>query len=399
MPYRWPDDTVFTDLELNVEEPWCQTCGGRLTVCDHRHRRLFTLHGPVHVVCKLVHCPHQVCPAHTRTISPAAETALALPWWVLGWDVVCWLGQRRFARHWAVAQLRAELADTYQIRVSDDAIERYLHRYQHMLAARQQDPWQLAAAYAGVDAISLAIDGLQPEKGHETLYVVRELTQKRVWFAEALLSSATAEVQQLLARARRWAEQLGTPVRLWMSDKQHAFVRGIAAEFPGVPHRYCANHFLRDTAKPVLEADSRAKVQMRRKVRGLRVIERRVLEAHRPTAPPEPTPSDERSKTDAPPLVAAAVAAAPWTPSDRGLPTTDSAVEATGVATTEEALVKAEAGEVVLGYCAAVRGILHDSQGGPLHPPGLRMREALQDVRDSLERNLQAKKGGLQSRC
>ena len=26
----------------------------------------------------------------------------------------------------------------------------------------------------------LSIDGLQPEKGHETLYVVRELTQKRV---------------------------------------------------------------------------------------------------------------------------------------------------------------------------------------------------------------------------
>ena len=116
MPYRWPDDAVFTDLELNVQEPWCQRCGGRLTVCDHRHRRLFTLHGPVHVVCKLVHCPHQGCPAHTRTISPEAETALALPWWVLGWDVVCWLGQRRFARHWSVAQLRAELADTYQIR-------------------------------------------------------------------------------------------------------------------------------------------------------------------------------------------------------------------------------------------------------------------------------------------
>jgi hypothetical protein len=56
-------------------------------------------------------------------------------------------------------------------------------------------------------------------------------------------------------------------------------------------------------------------------------------------------------------------------------------------------------GEVVLGYCAAVRGILNDSQGGPLHPPGLRMREALQDVRDSLDRSLQGEKGGLQSRC
>ena len=78
---------------------------------------------------------------------------------------------------------------------------------------------------------------------------------------------------------------------------------------------------------------------------------------------------------------------------------TDSALEATGGAATGEADVEDEAGEVVLGYCAAVRGILNDSQGGPLHPPGLRMSEALQDVRDSLERNLQAQKGGVPSRC
>ncbi len=251
MPSRWPDDTIFTHLELHVEERWCRMCGCQLPVCDHRHRRVFTLNGPVHVVCKLAHCPERVCPAHTRTLSPEAETALAMPWWVLGWDVVCWLGQRRLARHWAVGQIRAELVDTYQIHVSDDAIERYIRRYQQMLAARQHDPAQLAAAYADVDAVSLAIDGLQPEKGHETLYVVRELERKRVWFAEALLSSATAEVQRLLVQARGWAERLGKPVRLWMSDKQDAFVRGIAAEFPGVPHRYCANHFLRDVAKPV----------------------------------------------------------------------------------------------------------------------------------------------------
>src|SRR5438045_7984237 len=62
-----------------------------------------------------------------------------------------------------------------------------------------------------------------------------------------------------------------------MSDKQGAFVQGIAQEFPDVPHRYCANHFLRDVAKPVLEADSHAKVQMRKKVRGLRKIEQAVL--------------------------------------------------------------------------------------------------------------------------
>lgn len=63
-----------------------------------------------------------------------------------------------------------------------------------------------------------------------------------------------------------------------MSDKQGAFVSGIAAEFPGVPHRHCQNHFLRDVAQPMLESDSRAKVRMRSKVRGLRSIERQILQ-------------------------------------------------------------------------------------------------------------------------
>ena len=359
MAYRWPDDTVLSRLELHVEEQWCQTCGGRLRVCDHRHRRVFTLHGPLHVVCKLVHGPERVCPAHPRTLSPEAETALAMPWWVLGWDVVCWLGHRRFARHWAVGQSRTALAETYQMRLSDDAIERSIHRYQQMLAARQHEPPQLAAAYAAVDAVLVAIDGLQPEKGHETLYVVRELACKRVWFAEALLSSATAEVQQVLAQARSWADRLGQPVRRWISDKQEAFVRGIAAEFPGVPHRYCANHFVRAVAQPVLDADSRAKVQMRRKVRGLRTIEREVFAAQRG--------AERAARAEAPSAAVRSNAA----PADE----TPQAVE--------------------LDYCAAVRGILHDEQGGPLHPPGLRMAEALADVHGSLQRHLEAPKGGL----
>ena len=84
-----------------------------------------------------------------------------------------------------------------------------------------------------------------------------------------------------------------------MSDKQDAFVRGIAAEFPGVPHRYCANHFLRDVAKPVLEADSRAKVKMRRTVRGLRALEREVVSERRSTGLPglSIAPREERRTT------------------------------------------------------------------------------------------------------
>src|SRR2546427_237254 len=407
MAYRWPAGTTFKRIDLDVQDRSCPACGRDMHVCDHRYHHLWTLQGPTQVVNRLVRCPDASCESRGCTFSPEAELSISRPRWCRGWDVFCWLGHRRFARHWSVSQLRAELQDTHQIRLSDDAIEHYIGRYQTMLAARQQDPARLADGYQDITSLVLTIDGLQPEKGHETLYVVRELMRKRVWFAEPLLSSATQEVRRLIALARQWAERLAKPVRVWMSDKQDAFVKAIAEEFAGTPHRYCQNHFLRDLAKPVLEMDSRAKVKMRRKVRGLRAIERRVLEERRTTTAPEPTAQPERSKTADmpranPPEVAAPPMAAtpePCASSDRGVLRPDGALDATGLRGVGEAEVEDEMGEVVLGYCAAVRGILNDSQGGPLHPPGLRMREALQDVRDSLERSLQGKKGGLQNRC
>jgi hypothetical protein len=285
---------------------------------------------------------------------------LALPRWLIGWDVFCWLGHRRFARHWSVPQLRAELLDSYAIALSEDAIEDYLQRYQCMLAARQQDLALLKKEYAPTRQVVLSIDGLQPEKGHETLYVVRELGRERVWFAKPLLSSATAEIRPLIVQAKEWAERLGCRIRLWMSDKQDAFVKAIASVCPGVPHRYCGNHFLRDLAKPVLELDSRAKVQMRSKIRGLRAIEREVLQ--------------ERAAG----------------PAGRdGRATRSAKTPATAV----------NGMDVVLDYCAAVRGIINDSQGGPLRPPGLRMSQALGDVRRSLGRNVRLKKGDARKRC
>jgi hypothetical protein len=367
MPYKWPADTDFAVWELDVIDRVCSTCGRMMYICDHRYRRLHTLEGPVQLVCKLNHCPDPRCPGHARTKSPELEATIAPPSWAIGWDVFCWIGHRRCSRHMSIPYIQSELWDAHAIKLSDDAIAKYIQRYQVMLAARQQDPEALRRQYESVDEIILSIDGLQPEKGHETLYVVRELTQKRVWFAEALISATAIQVGRLIAKAKEWAESLGKPVGLWLSDKQDAFVTGIRSQFPDLPHRYCDNHFLRDVAKPVLEADSHAKVQMRQKVRGLRKIEQAVLEQH----------AAETSKSvaeDDPEATVTVIAGPSNTPS----PEADSA------------------SAVVLEYCAAVRGILNDDQGGPLHPPGLRMAEALNEVRASIQRNLDKKKGGSQ---
>jgi hypothetical protein len=343
MRHCWPEDTRFTRVVVEVEDNVCAVCGGALHICDHRRHRIFTLQGPVEVVCQLAHGAARQCAARAKTRSPYAAMTLTLPWWLIGWDVCCWMGHRRFARHWSVPQIRGELADTYQSPLSADAIEDALQRYQTMLAARQQDPQVMAAAYRNVDAVVLSMDGLQPETGHETLYGVRELNAKRLWFAEALLSSKVDEGRRLLSQARAWATQVGLPVHLWLSDKQDAFVTGIAAAFPGGPHRYGVNHVLRDVAQPRLETDRHAKVKMRRTVRGLRAIEREVLQqrqrlvAEAPVVAPVPVPPPPTNP------LAQDVPGAPAPPTD--------------------------AGEVVLDYWSAVRGILNDDQGGPLQPP------------------------------
>ena len=118
-------------------------------------------------------------------------------------------------------------------------------------------------------------------------------------------------------------------------------------------------------AQPVLDADSRAKVKMRRTIRGLRAIERAVLAEQR-AALSTRTPTPALSSVE----VHSAETPPPETPPET------------------------EARDVVLDYCTATRGILNDDQGGPLHPPGIRMAEALGEVRASLQRNLEAQKGG-----
>jgi hypothetical protein len=379
---------VFHREVVDVEQGACLQCGQPLHICDHRIHRIFTLKGPVELVCRLAHCSDPSCPARGQTHSPAAELTFALPRWLVGWDVFCWMGHRRFARHWSVSQLQAELRDAYRIPLSFDAVLAYLGRYQTMLAARQQDPQQLARAYAKIDSLVLSIDGVQPEKGHETIYTVREWNARRIWFAESLLSSSQDEVRRLLVRARQWAERLGKPVRLWLSDKQDAFVKGIALEFPNTPHRYCDNHFLRDLAKPVLDVDSTAKVQMRKKVRGLRDIEREILKRRRGATP---------QKQEGPGVNEEAAGVGPAGAAGQQRHTRAKAARTQEPAWPAKATQPTkptqpgdseQAAQVVLDYCAAVRGILNDDQGGPLHPPGLRMAEALAGVRASLGRLL-----------
>lgn len=338
-------------LEPELGKRECGHCSRYTYVYTRKERYLKSLGDPLVVVKLFTRCPDKRCPGHKETARPEQEMFISPPCWTVTWELFAWMGQRRLARHWSVPQIQAELYDTYGVEVSPDLIEDYTAKYEVMVAARESDIERLVASYRDVPYLDLSIDGLQPEKGHEVLYVVRELTQQRVWFATPLLSSAAEEVHRLIERAREIAERIGKPVRCWMSDKQDAFVTGVANIFAGVPHRYCQNHFLRDTAEQTRKLDSQAKVQMRRKVRGLRGIERKMLTTQAQTQ------------------------------------------QTTAAARSDD-----EPEQVVLDYCAAVRGILNDDQGGPLDPPGVRMAKGLGEVRESIDRVVSAAEDGEKKR-
>ncbi len=330
----WPQGTKFTTRSLNFKESECDCCGSRLYKSKNRPRKIYTFDGPLLLDRERAKCSNKDCEKSKKYSIPLEEKLLTMPRWKIGWDIFLWIGFRRCKRHWSVTKIKDELSDSYEIELSEDAIEDYLQLYQVMVAERHQDLDRLKEIYSDVKEVDLTIDGLQPEKGHETLYVVRDLTKGRVWFAQPLVSSSNAEVRQLFKRAKVLCEQLGVKVRCWMTDKQGAFLHGIKTEFPDAIHRYCQNHFIRDLAKPMTELDSKAKIAMRKKVRGLRTLEKEVL-------------AEQKSKD----------------------------------------LEDNEAG-VVLDYCTAIKGILNDGKGGPLTPSGLRMHEGLQEVYDSLGLNL-----------
>ena len=119
----------------------------------------------------------------------------------------------------------------------------------------------------------LAIDGLQPDVGHEVLWVLRDVLSGEVLLARSLLSSTRDDLAKLIGEVK---EALAVPIVGVVSDGQDSIRKAVKQALDGVPHQLCHFHYLREAAKPVYEADRHAKVQLKKKVRGIRPIERKV---------------------------------------------------------------------------------------------------------------------------
>src|SRR5213075_3564710 len=95
--------------------------------------------------------------------------------------------------------------------------------------------------------VIMALDGLQPDVGHEVLWVVRECLSGEVLLARSLLSSTGEDLAALL---REVAAKVGVPVAGVVSDGQHSVRRAVWLALPGGPRQLCQSHYLREAALP-----------------------------------------------------------------------------------------------------------------------------------------------------
>src|SRR5512144_290151 len=305
-------------LDLSCLTTCCPECGASLWAAYTNRRTVVTLDGAVRLVVQVRRCRQTDCPRHGRPLRPEAEGRLVLPEHEFGLDLIAPVGALRYTQHRSIPEIHAEVIRR-GVTICQRSVTNLLDRYDELLALSLADTDRLRRVAEREGCVILAIDGLQPDVGREVLWVLRDCLSGEVLLARSLLSSTQDDLARLITEVK---EALEVPITGAVSDGQESIRNAVRKALKGIPHQLCHFHYLREAAQPISEADRHAKKELKKRVRGIRPIERQAAK------------QAESDQDD------------------------------------EEA-------EIVRGYCAAVRAALTDDGLPPLAASGLKLQDRL----------------------
>lgn len=260
--------TQRTKRSFRAEITTCLTCGTRLRrYATLSARTVITLDGPIQLTHCGYRCPHSDCPSHSRSYRSAAADALALPGFTFGLDVLILVGQLRLAQQHTLDQthqaILARLA-SFDLTISRREVLYLFDAYCTLVRAAHEIPtdtaWHDQVRANG--GLILSIDGIQPDKGNQTVYLVRDVLTGRILAAENVRLSDTPTITALLQPIH----DLGLPVLGAISDAQQSLLQAIAGLWPAIPHQICQFHYLREASRPMYELDRGLRTQMRKAI-------------------------------------------------------------------------------------------------------------------------------------
>jgi len=229
---------------------------------------------------KIRRCYNSECERFGCTYRPEAEGKWALPQYEFGLDVIALCGTWRYQQQRSVPQIHQQLQQR-GVCISQRNVSHLLERYDELLALGLSDLQRLQNIVKGQKQVILAIDGMQPEVGHEVLWVLRDCLSQEILLACTLLSATNQDLAHLLTEVK---QAIGVPIAGVISDGQQSIRKAVEVALPDVPHGLCHFHYLREAAKSICEADRHAKKELKKYVRGIRAIERTVGQSNDSTS-------------------------------------------------------------------------------------------------------------------
>lgn len=250
------------------EQSHCPVCQRRLRrAVTLTERTVITLEEVIKVVHAGYRCPDVQCAGHQRTYRSMRADALALPWFTYGLDIVLLVGRLRLREHQTVDEIHQEVLKRLEplgVKIARREILYLFEAYCTLLrassSAKEDVEWLAQVEKNG--GMIVSVDGIQPEKGNETVYLVRDALTGRVLAAENVTSSETAVMKTLLAPV----VALGVKVLGTITDAQESELLAVEELWPDVPHQVCQFHVLRDASKTAFEADKAIKTAMRKRL-------------------------------------------------------------------------------------------------------------------------------------
>lgn len=247
MSGRIARDKAESEHRLPVALTHCAACGHTMPVAYTKTRKLMTMSGLVLLRLQIRRCQNESCERFHKVCHPEAEGGWALPDQEFGLDVVLRVGQLRYREHRSRSEIHQRLLQDGVV-LGERSVSNLLTHYDILLSLSLDTLPERGAKLMAQWRAILAIDGLQPDVGHEVLWVVREVLSGEVLYARSLLSSARSELQPLIEQV---AQALPVPVVAVVSDGQHSARQAVAAALPDVPHQLCQFHYLREAARPL----------------------------------------------------------------------------------------------------------------------------------------------------
>lgn len=191
-----------------------------------------------HVV-QVRRCRNADCPRYDVSLRTEAEGAIPLLRQGFGLDVIALIGRLRHVEHRGMTEIHREPIRR-GVAICVRSMAYLLDRYDELLALSLADSTRPRAAVAPAGRVILAIDGLQPDVGHEVLWAPRDVLGGTIPLARSPLSSRHDDLAQLPTEVKHALQGQGeeppVPIVGVISGGRHSIRNAVAQALDGVPH-------------------------------------------------------------------------------------------------------------------------------------------------------------------